>query len=398
MFLELLLFLFLGILLGVIAGLIPGLHPNTISFLLLSFSVFLNLDVFYLAALLVGCEIANSFVGFIPSIFLSAPEEATALATLPGQKFLMAGRGYEAIVLATYGGIFSAFIIALLFPAFVIFIPKIYTLLKPVILVLLILTVFHLLWTSKKNFLPAIAVFSFSAIFGLLIFQLPLSSSQVLFPAFCGLFGLASLFESSKAGEIPEQEMDADFEESSRKKSSLISVFSGLSAGILPGVGSSQVTVMSQEIFRVKNLKDFMISIGGITTAASIFSIIALWTLGNPRSGTSVALQGLSFDLSLGTLFLVFFMIIAAAGFSAILTLWLSRVFLRNIHRIKYSSLSKMIFALLIILIFATTGFLGLLVAATGFSIGVFCIKTNARRSLMMGALIVPTLLILAGV
>jgi putative membrane protein len=398
MFLELLLFLAIGIFLGVIAGLVPGLHPNTIAFLILSISPVLNLNIFYLVAVLIGCEIANAFVGFIPSILLSAPEEGTALATLPGQKFLVMGRGYEAIVLSVYGGIASVMIIAILFPAFVIMIPKIYNFIKPVILILLVLTILHLFWTSRKKFLPSIAVFSFSAIFGLLIFELPLSGSQVLFPAFCGLFALASLLISSNSGEIPDQEIDADFEDSSKKKSSFLAVFAGLSAGILPGVGSSEVTVMTQEIAGIKNLKDFMISIGGITAAASIFSIIALWTLGNPRSGTSVALQALSFETTLPTLFLVFFMIVTVAGISALLTLILSRIAVRNMHKVKYSRLAKMIFAALVILVFATTGFIGILVAATGFSIGVFCIKTNARRSLMMGVLIVPTLLILAGV
>jgi putative membrane protein len=346
----------------------------------------------------VGCEVTNIFVGFIPSILLSAPEESTALATMPGQKFLMSGRGYEAIVLSVYGGIAAVMIISVLFPAFVIFIPKIYNFLKPAILVLLLITIVHLLWTGRKKFLPSIAVFSLSAIFGILIFNLPMNSGEVLFPAFCGLFALASLATSSNSEEIPEQEIDADFEDSSRGKSSALSVFAGLAAGILPGVGSSEVTVMTQEIAGIKNLKDFMISIDGITGASSIFSIIALWTLGNPRSGTSVALQVLNFETTLPTLFLVFFMIIAVAGIASMLTLWLSKLAIRNIHRVKYSSLTRIIFITLLALVLLTTGLVGLVICATGFSIGVFCIKANTRRSLMMGALIVPTLLILAGV
>ncbi|RLJ02095.1 MAG: hypothetical protein DRP10_02380, partial [Candidatus Aenigmatarchaeota archaeon] len=92
MFLELFFFLLLGILLGVIAGLIPGLHPNTIAFLLISLSPFLGIETIYLIAILVGSEITNSFVDFIPSILFSAPEEDTALSILPGQRFLLAGR------------------------------------------------------------------------------------------------------------------------------------------------------------------------------------------------------------------------------------------------------------------------------------------------------------------
>ncbi|MGC9310977.1 MAG: tripartite tricarboxylate transporter permease [Candidatus Aenigmatarchaeota archaeon] len=399
MFAELVLFLLLGILLGTIAGLVPGLHPNTIAFLLLSAAPLLNLKILPLVALLVGSEIANSFVDFIPSILFSAPEEDSALSVLPGQKFLLMGRGYEAIFLATYGGLASTLIIAVLFPLFVIFIPRFYSLLKPVIVILLLATVAHMLWTSRKKFALSLLVFSLSAAFGLLIFSLPMSGSEVLFPAFCGLFGMASLYFASKTPEVPDQEIDCEVSDAALGKGSLLSVAAGLLAGILPGVGSSQVTVMTQQLAKIgDNLKDFMVTIGGITTASSLFSIVALWTIGNPRSGTSVAIQALDFDYTLSTLFLAVFMIVASAGISALLTLKLSKVAVRNIHRVRYDRLTKIIFASLVGLVALFTGRVGLLVAATGLSIGIFCITTGARRSLMMGVLIVPTLLILAGV
>ncbi|MCK4429119.1 MAG: tripartite tricarboxylate transporter permease, partial [Candidatus Aenigmarchaeota archaeon] len=266
MFFELVFFLFIGIVLGVVAGLVPGLHPNTIAFLLLSVYPVLGIEVMCLIAILVGSEITNSFIDFIPSILFSAPEEDTALSILPGQRFLLSGRAYEAIYLTVYGGLFSTAIIALTFPLFILFIPVFYSHVKPIIVILLLLTILHLFFTQKKNKLDAFLVFSFSALLGLIIFQLPLSGSEVLFPAFCGLFGLSSLFFASAKSEIPEQEIDVNLEDCSKKKSSLAGVFSGMVAGILPGVGSSQVTVMSQQLLKIKNLKDFMISIGAITT------------------------------------------------------------------------------------------------------------------------------------
>ncbi|MCK4429167.1 MAG: tripartite tricarboxylate transporter permease, partial [Candidatus Aenigmarchaeota archaeon] len=182
------------------------------------------------------------------------------------------------------------------------------------------------------------------------------------------------------------------------KKSSLAGVFSGMVAGILPGVGSSQVTVMSQQLLKIKNLKDFMISIGAITTATSLFSIVALFTIGNPRSGTSVAIQSLAFEHTLSSLFLIFFMIIISAGFASILTLFFSKLLIKNIYKIKYNKLTKSIFGLLFVLVAITTGWIGIIIAITGLAIGLFCITTGVRRSFMMGVLLVPTLLILAGI
>ncbi len=398
MFLELFFFLLIGILLGVLAGLIPGLHPNTIAFLLLSISPLLGIEILCLIAILVGSEIANSFIDFIPSILFSAPQEDTALSILPGQRFLLSGRAYEAIYLTVYGGLVSTLIIALIFPLFILFIPIFYSYVKPIIVILLILTIVHLFWTQKKNRLNALLIFVFSALLGLLIFRLPLSGSEVMFPAFCGLFGLSSLFFASSKSEIPDQEIDVNLEDCSKKKSSFVGVFSGLIAGILPGVGSSQVTVMSQQLLRIKNLKDFMISIGGITTANSLFSIVALWTIGNPRSGTSVAIQSLAFEHSLSILFAILFIILISAGFAALLTLLFSKVLIKNVYRIKYNKLTKSIFGLLFVLVFALTGWIGSLIALTGLAIGLFCIQKGVRRSFMMGVLLVPTILIFAGI
>ena len=398
MFLELFFFLLLGILLGIIAGLIPGLHPNIIAFLLISLSPFLGIETLCLIAILVGSEITNSFIDFIPSILFSAPEEDTALSILPGQRFLLAGRAYEAIYLTVYGGLISVIIIALTFPLFVIFIPVFYSLIKPIIAVLLIFTIVHLFWTQKKNRFDALLVFVFSALFGLIIFRLPLSGSEVMFPCFCGLFGLSTLFFASSKSEIPEQEIDVNLEDCSKKKSSFIGVFSGLIAGSLPGVGSSQVTVMSQQLARIKNLKDFMISIGGITTANSLFSTISLFTIGNPRSGTSIAIQSLAFEPSLKMLLTIFFMIVISAGFASLLTLFLSKILIKNIYKIKYNKLTKSVFILLFILVYLFTGWIGLIIAVTGLALGLFCISKGVRRSFMMGVLLVPTILIFLGV
>lgn len=398
MFFEILFYLFIGILLGIIAGLIPGIHPNTFAFLILTFSPFLDLNIFYLIAILIGAEITNSFMDFIPSILFFAPEEDTALSILPSQKFFLQGRAYEAIYLTVYGGLFASFLILASSPLFIILIPKFYFYLKPFISILLILTIFHLFYIQKENKFSAFLVFIFSSLLGLIVFKLPLATTSVLFPTLAGLFGLSSLYFASSKSEVPEQEFDINLEDCSRKRSTVLSVFAGLFAGILPGVGSSQVTVMSQQLTRIRNLKDFMITIGGITTANSIFSIIALFTIGNPRSGTAVAIQALNFEISLSTLFLILTLIFITSCISSILTLKFSKILITNLCRIKYTLLIKSIFLILLTLIFITTGWIGLAIALTSFAIGIFCISKNVKRSFMMSVLIVPTILIFLGI
>ena len=98
MILELFLALLLGIFVGTIAGLLPGIHVNLISVFLLSIlTFFLNfVEPIVLIVFIVAMTISDTFVSFIPSIFLGAPDEDTTLSVLPGHELLLKGKGYEA--------------------------------------------------------------------------------------------------------------------------------------------------------------------------------------------------------------------------------------------------------------------------------------------------------------
>src|SRR5512136_2474763 len=58
-----------------------------------------------LAMFLLGMVTGYATLNTVPSIFFSAPDDSTAFVVLPGQKYLMQGRGYEATVLTGVGGL-----------------------------------------------------------------------------------------------------------------------------------------------------------------------------------------------------------------------------------------------------------------------------------------------------
>ena len=85
--LELLLALAFGIAVGTVCGLLPGLHPNNAIPIILGLSfLFPPLSA---AIILISAGIVNSFVAFIPSILIGAPEGDNALSALPGHRLLM---------------------------------------------------------------------------------------------------------------------------------------------------------------------------------------------------------------------------------------------------------------------------------------------------------------------
>lgn len=122
-------FALLGTAAGVATGLTPGLHVNTVAAFILAFQgLFLALAgslfagasptspdlILLVAALVVGMVIAHTFLDYVPSIFLGAPEAETALSVLPGHRMLLQGRAVEAIRLSARGSLIATFLALLL--------------------------------------------------------------------------------------------------------------------------------------------------------------------------------------------------------------------------------------------------------------------------------------------
>jgi len=82
---EIILAVILGMLVGIFTGLIPGIHINLVFGIFLGSSMFLfEVSSFAAVAFIVAVAIMHTFIDFIPSIYLGAPNEDTALSTMPG--------------------------------------------------------------------------------------------------------------------------------------------------------------------------------------------------------------------------------------------------------------------------------------------------------------------------
>jgi putative membrane protein len=120
---QLLIALFIGIFFGTITGLLPGIHTNLIAIILLGASPFLLIYLTPLALIIfiASMAITHTFVDFIPSIYLGAPDEDTVLSIMPGHKFLLKGRGHEAILLTLTGSAVAIIILIFITPIFIQF-------------------------------------------------------------------------------------------------------------------------------------------------------------------------------------------------------------------------------------------------------------------------------------
>ncbi len=121
--LAVLYFSFLGTGLGSLTGLAPGIHINTLALVLVSSCPVLlpllgeaaaalgtvrEAAPLLMVTIIVSAAVAHSILDFLPSIFLGAPEEGTALSTLPGHRLLLEGKGLDAVLCSAYGGLVGA--------------------------------------------------------------------------------------------------------------------------------------------------------------------------------------------------------------------------------------------------------------------------------------------------
>jgi TctA family transporter len=118
-----------GALLGILSGLAPGIHVNTLALLLVAlygpiqdslswvcgaFGVDVALIPVLVSAMIVSAAVVHSFVDFIPSVFLGAPDESQVLSVLPGHRLLLAGKGLDAVKCAAVGSLVGALVAMML--------------------------------------------------------------------------------------------------------------------------------------------------------------------------------------------------------------------------------------------------------------------------------------------
>lgn len=102
--------LFFGVMLGSLTGLIPGFHVNNVALILLALSpglLELGIPLSAVAAIIVSTGTVHTFLNYIPSALIGAPDGDTALSLLPGHRMLLAGNAARGVAWSARGSQFS---------------------------------------------------------------------------------------------------------------------------------------------------------------------------------------------------------------------------------------------------------------------------------------------------
>src|SRR3989344_1270370 len=393
--------LLLGLLAGTITGLFPGIHVNLVAVFLLSLTPkLLNYtSPLSLAIFIVVISITHSFLDFIPSIFLGAPDEESFLSILPGHELLKEGKGYEAVVLTLYGSLVALIIIIIFIPVFIYILPSIQDAISSIIPFILIFISFFLIF-REENFLSSIIIFLLAGFLGIITFNLPVK--EPLLPLLTGLFGSSALIISlkNKSQKIQKQIIlplkKIKLEKKQILKSSLVASLTAPICSFLPGIGSGHAATIASEITK-QDRRSFLFLLGIINTIVIALSFIAVYSINKTRSGAAVAVKEILKSISSKDLTAIIMAIIISGILSFILGIKMAKIAAASINKINYRTLSIITLSILFIINFIFTNLIGILILLTATSLGIFTILSNSRRINLMAALLLPAIIFYLG-
>lgn len=273
--------LFIGVGMGSLTGLIPGFHVNNVALILLAVSpalLDLGIPLSAVAAIIVATGTVHTFLNYIPSALIGAPDGDTALSLLPGHRMLLSGNAARGVAWSARGSQLGLFLsVPLILVARIAFGPELgwYEKLRSV-LPFVLLAVSSLLlatettrldwpkWMQKitrnklstdsrlAGFIAATGFFLLAGLYGWGVFTLPARSpvgmpdASLLLPSLAGLFGIANLLDIyATTSHLPPQKENWELPP---VRPLLVPCFwsgvAGACMGVLPGMTASQATVL----------------------------------------------------------------------------------------------------------------------------------------------------------
>ena len=224
---------------------------------------------------------------------------------------------------------------------------------------------------------------------------------------FSGLFGISTiLFSLNDSSTIPHQnkfyELNLNFD---KMKSIFAGGITGAILGFLPGFGPAQGTVIAQAASGTDDNSDddtvnFLLATSGLNISDCLFSLIAIYIIGNPRSGIAVYMSYLISEMTLNHLIIFIFASLLAVSVSLAISLKLGDSFSKIMDGVDYKKLSIGVVLLQILILYVFIIyyqgpiFYMTLALVTSTALGLLPHYIGVGKSHLMGVLIIPAIVI----
>ena len=422
-FLTVLLAVLAGTAIACVLGVLPGLHIyNVMGVLVLGVmglaetGVDVPAEVFLPA--MTGMIVGWSVVNTIPAVLLGTPDESALFTVLPGQKYLMSGRGFEGTMITAVGALAGAwFLLAVVAPCAPVYLPVAQEVLKPHMhWILWIIITFMLMsewpkggnrgragwakfYDAWKTLLAGLATFLLSGLLGFILLTASPVSHEVAFqnimPAFVGLFAVPwCLLNMISAADVPPQrlsrtlDLDGDVILRSVWSGGLgggiaayFPIVTGGVGGMLAGHACAQreerVFIMGQGVSK------FIYYVGA-------FMLMFVPGLNLTRGGGAWMVKTLYVPAGRSDYYLVLGCIAVSAGLSYLAMEPLSKLTVRFVSRFNYRHVSTVALGIIVLMVLLMTGWIGLFIAAVATGIGLLPVLFGSRRLNCLGILLLP--------
>lgn len=374
----------------------------------------------FMMAMVVGWAILNT----IPALFLGAPDESAIFVVLPGQKYMMQGRGYEAAALTGLGALAGIVAMAVATPVFFKALPKLRQLTRPHNFWIMGLIISYMLlseWPKGsgrqktgwgrfidgwKNLAAGLLTFLLSGILGFIVLNKPLVpiryAFQNIMPVFVGLFAIpwviGNIFSRT---EIPPQYVcrNADLPPGIWSRGGFAGFLGGMIAAFLPVVTGGIGGFIAGHVTAQRDDRLFIVSQGASKSVYYIggFLMAFIPGLSRTRGGMAWMLRPFYQPHTYDDYWRIMGVIMLSGGVSFLLLLAYSRLMIRIINRVNYRALSVLMFFLLLAVTYAIGGPWGLALATVATAIGLIPVYFHSRRMNCMGVLLLPITLNMGG-
>ena len=395
----LILMIFIGIICGIFTGLLPGLHPNLIASLIMTYSLYLlNLiQIELIIIFIISMSITNAFINFIPSIIFGIPDENTTISVLPGTKMVLEGRGYEAIILSSFGSFFGVIFAILIMPLLFLFLKSTYESIQKFIPYLLIFVIIFLIISEDNlnNKFWALIIVLFSGGLGMLLLNSQLFENNLMV-IFTGLFGISALIYSlyEKQNKIPKQELNFNFKfEKNIFKAIFVGGVSSTICSVSPGLGNAQAASVSSIFFKDIKSKLYIIVTSSINTIDFVISIIAFYLIERARNGSVYAISQIMPKIAFHQLIAYITLILIVSIVSFFLTLFIGKIILKTVEKVNLKVMNICLIIILVVLVYFMSGIYSILALICCIFLGILCVSLEIRRVHLMAVLLFPVII-----
>jgi putative membrane protein len=415
-----------GALLASVLALVPALHIyNVAGFIILAMGTlgeFVPPEL--LAMFFLGLITGYSMLNTIPSIFLSAPDDSTVFVVLPGQKYLLQQRGYEAVMLTGLGGLGGIAVLALLTPVASTLFPAVRAILQPHLHWILWTVIAYMLisewpkgsdrapagfrrwWDGWKSLTAGLITFVLSGILGFVLLYrslVPVTIAyQNLLPAFIGLFAVPWILQNILSRiELPEQHIAKSVDATPWLifRGTFAGALGGLFAAFFPVVTGGLGGFLAGHATAQRDDRLFIISQGASKVVYYVGGFLLFFVPGLhlTRGGMAWMLSSLWSSYTPQTYYLAVAAVVLSGVLSFFLLLLMTRVAIKLVGKVHYRWISLGTLVVLLVIVIGMTGWGGLLICAVATGIGLIPVLWGSRRMNCMGVLLLPIALNMAG-